>query len=206
MIRTFGLVATVLSLAACVPGSPSTQASRGPVQGFTCPPAGFRVDFSGGVTITSRGADPSDPTICLQNRVAGGTNSEPRILFHAWELPQDSESSIRRGMEALFPIAVGKSTSFSRLGPGGGVGQTQSYREVFTVEAREQIEVGNMRRDVWRIRRTSAFDASSGFGFRGELLAWRDVETFVTLRQQVVNGQWLPGNSFQATSMVLPAN
>jgi hypothetical protein len=91
-------------------------------------------------------------------------------------------------MAPLFPLAVGKTAEFIRIGRTLR-GDEFQFRESFRVRAEETIQVGDIAAPSWVVDRVS-----QGLGnntFRGEETFWIDKASGVYLRRVLVSSQGL---------------
>ena len=107
----------VLALLALVLPSAPAHAQAPPIE-FKCPQAGTVTEIAtanGHQSVTNRGADPSDPALCLWQR---GTSPGASLYgIYGPDLSAQRGADIRRGMDALFAGAPEVSFRFqSRMG------------------------------------------------------------------------------------------
>jgi hypothetical protein len=201
-----GLIPAIaaLILASCAPEGRTTATQGVATSGFACPPAGARVVYSAGAWVAYRGSDPADPDVCLVSVTRSTGTAQERRLFNYWALPDPGMQQARPAFARLYPLAEGRSTSFSRPGETDRQ-EAVNYEEDWRVLRSETIRVGNLQRRAWVLSRTASY-TSVRDPFQGELTLWLDAENGILLKQRlgVTRGVWRGFNSYEATSLTLP--
>ena len=145
---------------------------------FRCPPAGTRVAYDSGVTITHGGALPTDPLVCRETRTSG----EFTLLMASYSLPAADERSIRTGMARLWPLADGKTTSFVFVGT-TGTAQTFQYQETWRFLGLDTVRVDGAAREALVLERTQ--EGRLGNTHRSVTTFWLDRDLHVALRARI---------------------
>lgn len=141
-------------LAGCVAkGDGGSNTSRLPVAqapaGFTCPTAGSVVTYSNGVTITHRGADQNDPTICISTDDAG---TETRFIYGRYRADGVNDIAIRSQLASLFPLRTGQRALINRWAYTTRGRVLEPFEDTVEVMGDEIIEVGDQKIDSWKNR------------------------------------------------------
>lgn len=165
---------------------------------FRCPAAGTAIEFTNGA-LTYRGADPTDPVVCLATNAAG---QEQRRLYDFWILPIEDEASLRRGVAALWPLRPGSGASYTFIGRTER--QTSSrYAESWRVLRTETLEIGGSPRNTVVLQRRQ--EGMLGNNFLGTDTFWWDIETGAFLRRDVgVTRDRSSARPFEAVSITTP--
>lgn len=195
-ISILSIVAAVVTSGCQAPIPAATGTPFQPVS-FRCPSAGTVVTYSGGNTANYAGTDPNDPHVCLV-RVSHG---HQRWLFNLKQIPRTGEEAIRNGLQALWPLELGRQTHFSFIGRAGQ--ETYQYRETWRVLRAEPMSVGTTTRNTIVISQTQ--EGITGNTYLGTNTYWIDVETGADLRRvvQVVRGSTGDRN-FHAVGISVP--
>lgn len=166
---------------------------------FRCPAAGTVIEFTNGA-LTYRGADPSDPVVCLATNAAG---QEQRRLYEFWQLPIEDEASLRRGFAALWPLTPGGGASYSFIGHTQR--QTSSrYADSWRVLRTETLEIGGSPRNTAVLQRRQ--EGMLGNNFLRTDTFWFDIEIGAFLKRDVgVTRDRSGGRPFEALSITTPA-
>lgn len=167
-------------------GTAASRLSAGQAPpGFACPPAGTVVILSDD-TITFRGADPNDATVCVSDRANGDVR---RLIYGFYNAGGLSDTEVQAGMAPLFPLAVGRRASFIRTVPNRRVGSSQ-FLETHRIAREETIRVGDVEVDTWVMDRVQDSITSFEFGalnYRGEDTHWIDKISGAYVRRVVVS-------------------
>ena len=175
---------SLILLAGCTPqadnapGTGNTAVGQ-PVSGYACPPAGTVVTFETGGSRTYQGSDPADPAICLSLNARGTVD---RRIFDSFPVGTPSDRAIRVGMSQLYPLAIGRTADFITV-QATARGDTNQYREVFSVTGEERIAVGGQQVDAWIIRRRQ--EGMGGNTFRGTETYWADKASGAWLKRTI---------------------
>ena len=133
------------TLAGCAPGV------TGILSGVICPPAGTRVDRRGSEDVVYAGSDPYDPAVCLTR---GNEHAGTRALAALFTQPAPDEASLRQGLAGLFPLAIGRRTSFIWRAPvAGSSAEIGTFQESWRVTGERAMRVGSATRRVWLVER-----------------------------------------------------
>ncbi len=208
-LRLLSLLAGAWALAGCQAdggGAPPVAATpaawsvpAGASLPFRCPAAGTAIAFTNGA-LTYRGADPTDPVVCLATNAAG---QDQRRLYDFWILPVEDEGSLRRGFAALWPLAPGRSASFAFMGRSER-NNTHRYAETWRVLRTETLEIGGSPRNTVVLQRRQ--EGMLGNNFLGTDTFWIDVGTGAFVKRDVgVTRDRSSGRPFEALSIAAPA-
>ncbi len=208
-IRLLTLLAGAWALAGCqtdgggaapVAATPAAWSVPGGASlAFRCPAAGTAIEFTNGA-LTYRGADPTDPVVCLATNAAG---QEQRRLYDFWILPIEDEASLRRGFAALWPLTPGGGASYSFIG------HTQRhtssrYMESWRVLRTETLEIGGSPRNTVVLQRRQ--EGMLGNNFLGTDTFWFDIEAGAFVKRDVgVTRDRSSGRPYEALSIAIPA-
>jgi hypothetical protein len=208
-IRLLASVAAALALAGCqTDGAGSSPVVATPAAwsvpaaaslAFRCPSAGTRVDIGNGFLAFS-GADPADPLVCL---ATNSTGQQQRRLYNFWILPLEDEASIRRGFGSLWPLAPGRTASYTFIGRSGDQ-NTFRYAENWRVLRTETLNIGGQPRSTVVMQRTQ--EGMLGNSFLGTDTYWYDtgIGAFIKREISVTRGR-SGGAPFEARSITAPA-
>ena len=169
---------------------------------FRCPAAGTAIEFTNGA-LTYRGADPADPAdpvVCLATNAAG---QEQRRLYDFWILPIEDEGSLRRGFAPLWPLAPGRSASYTFIGRTERQ-TTSRYTETWRVLRTETLEIGGSPRNTVVLQRRQ--EGMLGNNFLGTDTFWFDIEAGAFVKRDVgVTRDRSSGRPYEALSIAMPA-
>ena len=166
---------------------------------FRCPAVGTVIEFTNGA-LTYRGADASDPVVCLATNAAG---QDQRRLYDVWQLPIEDEASLRPGFAALWPLRPGSGASYTFIG------HTQRhtssrYLESWRVLRTETLEIGGSPRNTVVLQRRQ--EGMLGNNFLGTDTFWFDIEIGAFLKRDVgVTRDRSGGRPFEALAITTPA-
>lgn len=167
----------IVSLALAAPAFAQPQVP------FRCPSVGTVAEFSTGVKLTSQGADPADPVVCLLRIESPTGTREARLLYAFWTLPlphRGAEPAARAGFAALFPATIGKSTTYELFLPRESGGD-DPYRETWRVLRIEPVTVRAGSFTAMVMERVQ--EGGGGNTFRGSWTRWLDLESRVIVKQ-----------------------
>jgi hypothetical protein len=159
-------------LSACATIGSNTSASN-----FKCP-ADIVVENEDGSTMEYRGA-MQEPSVCA---VRTGRLSTP-MLYGIQSVNVKSLREVRAGLADLFPLAVGKRSSFVTFDetyPG------RTWHEKYEVLRHEAITVASDTFDTYVLQWTNI----SGGGSEHVYTYWIDTQTGIVLKKQ---GEWRSG-------------
>ncbi len=154
------------------------------------------------------GSDPFDPAVCLLRFRDGG---QGRSLAGLLTQPAPDEASLRRGLADLFPLAIGRQTSFFwRVPVAGSPTETGTFQENWRVAGERAMRIGNATRQVWLIEREQQnVSGNEGrFAYRHDVRYAIDKVTGAPLsfsgRSVTRSGGVTPVPAWTTTSMSVP--
>lgn len=167
---------------------------------FRCPVAGTVVHLNTGGRLEYRGADPSDPTVCLATNASG---QQQRRLYNFFSLPLTDERSVRQGLQSLWPMAVGGTANYVFIGRTDR-GETFQYTESWRVLRAEPLTIGGVVRNTLVVQRTQ--EGRMDNRFLGTDTHWWDTATGAWVKGEVsVTRGNTSSRPYQATSITRPS-
>ena len=201
-----GMLVAVLILAACrqdessirpaaLGASTGANPAQGQVQPAMCAPQGTEVRTTDGRVFSFLGRHPSDPESCRWN--TQGVNRVTSFLHSLISSETETSPLYRVGLRPLFPLATGKSVTFTVQRSAG------IWRNTYRVLGEQRLSVPAGTFDVWLVERIE--EGMFGNTYRGENIFFieKDTGLIVKVTSSVVRGQGGLGN-WEALSVRRP--
>ncbi len=203
------LAGCAVLLAGCMTGPipigaiPISAADNAPTIGFQCPKPGTAVTYgASSLPVTSAGADPADPLVCLGS---GARGAPLRRVANLIEPPPGQERAIRDGLAPLFPIVPGKTAQFGYFqGYRNERTATGQFMEAWTTVGPDTLQIGG--KPVPTIVFTRGIENNQRYGTLGiRWRLWFAPESGVWVRGEptLLRGDANP-RPFVATSLLVP--
>lgn len=202
-----GILVAVLALAACRQDESSIRPAalgasggaanptQGQIEPAICPPLGTEVRTTDGRLFSFLGRHPGDPESCRWN--ASGVNRVSSFLHSLISSEMETAPAYRVGLRPLFPLATGKSVTFTVQRSAG------IWKNTYRVLSEQRLTVPAGTFDVWLVERIE--EGMFGNSYRGENIFFIEKNTglIVKVVSSVVRGQGSLGN-WEALSVRRP--